>query len=320
MVQTDDRRDALPTDRAQATAEVGVVPGDPELVFRVRPACDQACLFCGADTRHEPIVAEPAALAAAYRAHPDRERCYVVLSGGEPTAGARLPEQVAAVVDAGARTVMVQTNGMRLSEPRVLDALAPYREQVFFLVSLHSHRADVSDLLTRSRGGHLRTLAGLDAALALGFRAWINHVLNTLNFFELERFVRFVRPRWPTLSQLVLSFVNPVHEAARRLWLVPPLEAVAPHLRAGLTACRDRSLAVAVSEVCGVPACLVRGFESTHDAFATGRPDIPSPASLPDTRAKGPRCADCRWNPGCLGVWKAYARRHGFDALVPVVS
>lgn len=318
-----------PRDRRAAARAVGLPPdGAGEALFRVQAACDQRCLFCSADPHRETVVRDPAALAAAVRGLSDAAGAPVVLSGGEPTLGARLPDQVDAVLAAGGRAVMIQTNGMRLSEPNLLDGLAPHRERVLFLVSLHSHRADVSDVLTRTRGGYERTLAGIDAALAMGFPVWVNHVLNALNVAEAEPFVRFLRERFPALSLLVVSFVNPTFRAAANPWLMPPLDAVGPPLRRALAAAEAIGLAVAVSEVCGVPLCVVRGHEAAHDAFVVAdRPPTGSrrPAAtaalprppLPPDRVKGPPCAACRWDARCLGVWEGYAARHGFAGLEP---
>jgi len=313
--------DGPPRDRRAATRELGLAsPAGGEVLFRVHAACDQRCLFCCADTTQEPLACEPQALAAAVGALPVPTSAPVVLSGGEPTLGPELPTQVAAVLAAGAAHVMIQTNGMRLTEPTLLDALHPFRDRLWFLVSLHSHRADVSDVLTRTRGGHTRTLAGIDAALATGFRVWVNHVLTTLNHFELEAFVRFVRQRFPELSLLVLSTVNPRHRAATNPWLMVPLDALAPNLRRGLAVAREVGLAVSVSEVCGVPLCVVRGYEEDHDAGGDAGPPSEGrlPVALPPERRKSAACAGCRHDARCLGLWSGYVARYGFAGIEPV--
>jgi pyruvate-formate lyase-activating enzyme len=245
-----------PRDRVEAARRVGLAPGLTETLFRLREDCDQSCLFCSADPALEPCLSGSAALSEALRARPAQERRLVVLSGGEPTLEPALAERVESVLAAGAGTVMVQSNAMGLSEPRLLDALRPFRERLLFLVSLHSHRPEVAEVLTRYRGSWERTLAGVDAALATGFTVWLNHVLNTLNFFDAEPFVRFVDERLPEVSLLLFSYVTPTYRAARNAWLLPPLDAVSPPLCQALERARERGLATAVSENCGVPASL----------------------------------------------------------------
>jgi pyruvate-formate lyase-activating enzyme len=313
-----------PRDRRAATRELGLASeAGGEVLFRVHAACDQRCLFCCADPATEPLVCEPAALAAAVATLPDPQSAPVVLSGGEPTLAPDLPDRVAAVLGAGAAHVMIQTNGMSLTEPALLDGLHPFRERLWFLVSLHSHRADVSDVITRTRGGHTRTLAGIEAALATGYRVWVNHVLTTLSHFELETFVRFVRERFPELSLLVLSTVNPRFRAAQNAWLMAPFDALGRHLRRGLAVAREVGLAVSVSEACGVPLCVVRGFEEAHDASAPGPDGRPAgearlPVALPPDRRKAPQCAGCRHDARCLGLWSGYVARFGFAGITPV--
>ena len=303
-----------PRDRVDAAARVRLSPGARELLLRVREKCDQNCLFCGADPKVEPTVQDPGKLARIVSERPPEDRALVVISGGEPTLDDELPDRVAAVAEAGAGTIMIQSNGMRLTEPALLDALLPYRDRMLFLVSLHAHHSDVADVISRYRGGWERTLAGIDAVLATGHTVWVNHVLNTLNFFDAAPFVAFLDERFPELSMLVFSFVTPTYRARRNAWLIPPLDAVSPHLVDALDEARRRGLATAVSENCGVPLCVVPGHEASHDAtYAT--PQGPRPPAL--GRTKPPACTRCRWNDRCTGVWEGYAARHGARGLVP---
>jgi hypothetical protein len=54
-----------------------------------------------------------------------------------------------------------------------------------------------------------------------------------------------------------------------------------------------------------------------------GRPDLPDSLCIslhtrhPD-RTKGPGCSDCVYDDRCIGVWRRYADRFGFDEFVPV--
>lgn len=302
----------------------------PAHIVRVGFRCNQACHFCFVSThlpaplpsRVEAAIDEISAL-----------RGILVLSGGEPTLDARLPEYVRRGKAHGACEVELQTNATRLQDPALCRALAVAGLDIAF-VSLHGATAATSDAVTSAPGTFVRTLAGLDQLRDTGIRTRINFVLCELNRHELPAFVTMVSERWPRAG-ITISFVGMSTDLVpREAWLVPRYRDVLPPLREAMALARARGLELGgFDSMCGLPLCLVPGDRT---AFLSLAPLAPGPSgghrhaspSDPDMEpdagggdgefVKPAPCAGCVLESRCFGLRRGYAQMYGWDELRPV--
>ena len=174
-------------------------------------------------------------------------------------------------------------------------------------VSLHSHRADVSDRITGVAGTHALTARGIDAALESGMSVITNFVINSLNLAEPPVYVGWLRDRFRgALSGRVFSFMAPVAAALNNLPLMPRIADALPPLRAALDDCLRAGEWVRIAGVCGLPLCVLGGYEQLSDEFEH-RPGV----TLADDRMKLDGCADCAHEQRCSGIWRRYVERYG---------
>jgi len=259
--------------------------------------------------------------AQALRAGPRGE---LTLSGGEPASDPRLPAIVAAARERGFRRFVLQTNGVYLARPRLLDELIGLGVRTF-LVSFHAHRPASYDKLTGSRGQYPRAVAGLTRLLgAEGCSVTVNVVVNAHNYRDLPELVDFIaalgKRRAGGRPGFYFSMLNEIGHQKVPSWTVA-LEDAAPFLRRAVERCRAAGLAVSRS-----------GGESSFPVCQLAQPARhASPRTLPQERvryaedftgeagavgrAKAPACRECPYDARCVGVPAPYARLYGLGAL-----
>lgn len=287
-------------------------PGAVEL--RLNLACNQACFFCNCDG-FAPNVLPNAAGAIDIAKQLGRQGTQsLVITGGEPTLNHALLDVARAARDGGVTQVMVQTNAVKLAEPGFAAALHDAGVVALF-VSLHSCHADVSDRITGVPATHVLTLQGMDAALENGMSVITNFVINGLNLQEPPTYVTWLRARFAgAIAGRVFSFMAPVAAALNHLALMPRIAEVLPPLRAALDECRRAQEWVRVAGVCGLPLCVLSGYEQDCDEAAN-----PFDVPLADDRMKLDSCTACIHERRCSGIWKCYVERYGAAEFVPII-
>jgi MoaA/NifB/PqqE/SkfB family radical SAM enzyme len=289
-----------------------------DLLIRTTFACNQRCAFCFVPMTGKGAAMDEIERALDAQARRSGPRGELTLSGGEPASDPRLPAIVAAARRRGFRRFVLQTNGVYLARPGLLEKLIGLGVKTY-LFSLHSHRPAAYDKITGSRGQYSRAVAGLTRLLrAPGCSVTVNVVVNAHNYRDLPGLVEFVsrlgRP------DFYFSMINEAGHQKVPSWTVA-LEEAAPFLRRAVARCREAGLAVSRS-----------GGESSFPACQFDEPSRhASPRVLPQDRvryaedfsgeagvvgrAKRPSCGECRYDSRCVGVPARYARLHGLAAL-----
>jgi MoaA/NifB/PqqE/SkfB family radical SAM enzyme len=279
--------------------------GLEEALVRVNFHCNQACDFCFVST-HLPSARGDVVERAIEQAAAEGKR--VVLTGGEPTLNARLPDYVrlASRLSAGRWPVEIQTNAVLLDDEKRVRILVEAGLGAAF-VSLHGSAPAISDPITHAPGTFARTVVGIDNLHRVGVKVVINFVICTANKDDLPSVVDLVGSRWPGVS-LNVSFIAPSTEVVpRESWLVPRYSDALPRVEEA----RLRALALGVSLVgfesmCGIPLCLVPPELSSAADEREIRPGADEGEFL---RAEA--CADCDLNTRCWGVRRGYASIYG---------
>ncbi len=293
-------------------AQITLDPSRYRLELRPTLACDHYCGFCNSvdHASTDNVMRGRKEILANLDEWERLTIMGVVISGGEPTLLADLPEVVEALTTRGF-SVELQTNGMAFADADYARWLAEVGlDQA--TISLHSHDAQTSDgSITLHEGGWARTVAGIDHALAQGIHVELSHVIHRANFGGFPDFVRFVHRRWGRRVPTRLAFVAPTGGAGAEVAQhVPPMEDVLPDLLAGLEIARRHDLPIVMVSYCGIPPCLLQ----PHEAFSeiTRRRVA---YELEDDHVKLPACTGCVYDSACPGLWRAYHETHGDPGL-----
>ena len=198
------------------------------------------------------------------------------------------------------------------------------------VVSVHGPDAKTHDAQTRSPGSFEQTLAGLAAVTRLRrehrFTLHTSTVVGRRNVARLAEIHALLRPFG--VDQYVFNVMQPLGRAEPIVELLMARydDVVAGFARflEGLPPPRPQTYLV------DLPLCTterlppeVRGYVEAAFFTAYG---ADGEAELRRTRVhkeqanreKRAECAACRYDAACLGVWRAYARAHGWGEFTPV--
>ncbi len=281
--------------------------------------CNNRCVFCAGPTLRHLRLGDLAGLderLRQIRAQGDR----VVLSGGEVTT---LPDPAALVARCralGFRHVALISNGRRLADPALAEALvdAGLREAC---ISVYDLRDEVHDALTRTPGSLRETLAGLRRLLALArggapLAVRVGIAVGAANHDGVAPLVRALASegvRHITLFDVVLS------ERYDEVLDHAVVRALAREL-AGDPGLRGCELLWR-----GFPLCVLAGLDGVraepHDVDSVVVDDAALQAYHDEFRAhfvRAEACATCREADRCPGVQRRYRDRLGEAHLRPL--
>ena len=327
----------------------------PAVEIKVTRRCNQRCIFCKSSSRLE-NYAKPAQM-------PDilerlaRKADFLTLSGGETCLDPWLEKHIEQARRAGFRKVEVQTNGLLMQDRDYVRGLLS-AGMTNALVSLHSHSEDVSDSITRCRGGFQGTLKGIETLLREGAGVTLCHVICSLNYRDVPGYVGFIDRRFPRSAMcLVFTLAIPTYRVRSRPRLMPGLSDLAPPLKQGLLMClasndafersalsRALDKAEAVTKRFftaggGLPGILRAGTTALSGGRLRAR--VISHCGIPLCMLEGcenyhdesapagsfpagydlfhpPACAPCKWRSNCSGIWRSYADVHGIEEVHPI--
>ena len=288
----------------------------------VTDLCNEKCSFCvvgsplftRSEVRDEDIW-------AFLREYANRGYTAVNLHGGEPTVYPRLLELLDYIRELGYTEVHVQTNGRRLHDRRVAEALAT-RGVTLAIISLHGAAAEIHDRLVSTPGGFAQTVSGIHHAKQVGMRVRTNIVVTEANLPTLAEYAELVHSL--KVDHVNVSNLHPVGSGyfsfAR---LAPNLSEVEP----AIAALVDRLAAAAIPVTLeGFPFCAV---PSLADLQLEARVrDVPLlwkghviksyDQFMDDGRIKHDECRQCIFVDRCGGVYKEYVEQRGWQGLRPV--
>ncbi len=284
---------------------------DTEAIVRVGFRCNQDCGFCwqGRDwpgpsrTMLEQWIDEMAAGGVRQ----------LMISGGEPTVYGELLDLVRHARAAGLQPFL-QTNAIRMAKPGYAQDLVAAGVHGL-TVSYHAGDSELSDLLTRAPGTHVRTEAGIRASLCAGLRVALNCVVGRRNLPHLPATAeRIVAEFLPLAAHgLAVSFSNPseAHDPADGDPVA--LDEVAGPLSACVRTLIGAGIPVQAVGSCGFPPCVLREV-----------PEMVVPLSLyrlaPEhfaSRRKPDVCAPCALHDACVGPRERDIKNFGSRGLVP---
>ena len=282
--------------------------------------CNLRCLGCRACEDNGERLATADALEVMRDARRD-DVPNLWIGGGEPTLHPELLALVARARALGFERVLLQTNGLRLSYPRFADALlAAGVTDVSFNVK--SHRAEVTDALTRSPGSHELLLAGI-ANVAGRLRVAADVLITRSTAPDLAETVRVFAERGvERFSLWLLSAADSTDPAVAAE--VPRLSDVSGFLAAASAVAREQAVELVSLHT---PPCTL---PSEHRArylparalrllvVDPSRRAFPLESSPFEGGSYPDGCARCGARAGCGGARSDYLALHGSAELIPI--
>jgi MoaA/NifB/PqqE/SkfB family radical SAM enzyme len=283
-----------------------------ECILRTNYRCNEDCLFCFVDTHCAGPSDDVIERSIETIKQSGKKISIISISGGEPTLNPRLEEFLDMLRDVNAAEVCLQTNAVLLSDPAMAARMAAVGVDSAF-VSLHSHDAVVSDLITGRHGAFHKTIQGIENLLAHGIFVYLSHVINSFNYATLPDFVDFVGANLKA-APIVFSFAAPHTDEIMLGGAIPRLSRVRGPLKSALDMCLDMKIPFSgLPGMCGLPLCIpgpnLRYFPDIH---------LVDQDSLQGVMHKNAGCSGCSLNRWCYGVRVLYVNKYGDAELEPV--
>ena len=173
--------------------------------IQVTRECNQNCRFCSNPANDKTITLRAAKkLVDKYLS---LKAAGVIFTGGEPTLYQHL-DKLISYAKSKNLPARITTNGQRAADYTYLNRLktAGLSHAHF---SIYSHKPEVHDYLTRTKGSLKNLFCAIKNAGRLGIRVDINVVINKLNSRHLHTLVETVTTRFPFVGHFVFNNMDP---------------------------------------------------------------------------------------------------------------
>lgn len=287
-------------------------PGEGRTLLRINGHCQMACAFCFVD-RTAPDIPLPTLIAELDRLA-ERHTDHVVFSGGEPTIHTELPALIGHAASLGYRTIEIQTNGVKCADADYARSLVA-AGLTKATVSLHSVDGARSDAITRMPNAYPKTIAGIHNLQALGVLTQLAHVITKENYRALPTFARGVLDEFAGGAEH-LSICFAIAQGISDLvysWVIPSFTDIEPFMREALDACLEAGVGFGgLIGQGGYPPCMLGGDMRYYEGVLT---KVYRSPDFDEQFYKADACAECSFDPYCIGVRRDYVRCYGDDEI-----
>ncbi len=277
--------------------------------FSVTDACNAHCVFCAQHVpRMTPDLRDDRVLSRLTELLEREQPAGVILGGGEPTLHPLLPEIVRRIRATGA-TAVLHTNGMRLGDPRYLQALVA-ADISGFRIGIFGHDAATAAEATRLPRAFELTAQGIDNALASGLPVELETPVNRPTQASLLPLAHLAVARWPSLTAYrFVPYRSREPEAPDALHVLP--SQVEGDLGKALSLLAAAGIAVRLASTEGFHPCAFRNVaKMTPLLTVEGARDASGRVHLPP-------CQGCALFGRCQGVERSLAAHLGDAAVTP---
>jgi len=260
----------------------------------------------------------------------------ILFTGGEPTLRDDLAEIIAYSENFNnLKSISIITNGARLANKKYLLELikADKNNIISFSVSLHSHRKDISEFITKSKGTFSKTIKGIENLINAFQRVSIYQVITAYNYKDILEFCYFLNKNYPQIKNIVFAYPFPYGKALINDDIYVPLDLLKPYFIKALKFLETNNYNVKIANCGQLPPCVLPGFEekvldsrffNTENVLGTiGKKhfqpyEYNNEKWIKRLKAKSDQCQDCILNVVCQGLWKKYIDLFGFRGIQPV--
>ena len=260
----------------------------------------------------------------------------IVFTGGEPTLRDDLPEIIEYAEQFNIlHSISIITNGVRLSNKKYLNMLieADKKNKMGFCVSLHSHKEEVSELLTNTKGTFKKTISGIENIIKKGKRLSIYQVITSKNYKDILEFAKFLNEKYPEVKDITFAYPFPQGNALLNDWIYVKLSSLKPYLLRALEFLEKKNYKISIATCGQFPLCTIPGFEekilsplSQSEENISGvvgeksfhEFEMASKEWINQYKGKSKECEKCILNKYCQGFWKKYTDLFGFDGIQPI--
>ena len=262
----------------------------------------------------------------------------IVFTGGEPTLRKDLPSIIKYAEGFDKlKSISIITNGTVLANKDYLDKLicADKDKKVSFCFSLHSHKKDISELLTSSKNTFNKTILGIENVINKKRKVSIYQVITSRNYKDLLGFSKFLNKRYPEIKDITFAYPFPQGNALLNKWIYVKLSNLRSYFLKALKFLEKKGYVINIAACGQFPLCAISGFEEKVILPLTDSEEnisgvvgektfhefeMASDEWVNQYKGKSKECQKCILNKYCQGFWKEYMELFGFDGIKPVTQ
>jgi MoaA/NifB/PqqE/SkfB family radical SAM enzyme len=281
--------------------------------FTVGYSCNSNCRFCSISSDCRSLNKNTfEAVADIYRAKKERFKL-LGFGGGEPTIRKDIIKLVKLAKNLKFETIRIQTNAIMLSYRAFCEEIVKAGAN-FFKLSVHGHRAEIHDYLTRIPGSFNMVIKAIDNLRSLGIRVEANIVVNKINYRFLPQYVSFFADKG--ISSFCIIFPQYTGNMAENVESIGvSIREAVPYIYEALDLFKTLELDKCL--VFNIPYCYMQGYEdfvvekynmkvvTPRLVVEDGDEDVKA------AKVKLKVCQNCKYNSYCSGIWKSYLKFYG---------
>lgn len=291
--------------------------------IQITRKCNRKCAFCS-----NPPVEDELTFSEAKKQidnYAKKGVNEIIFTGGEPTINDCLPELIKYCQSIGMACRII-TNAQKLARLGYAEQLADAGLE-HAMISIYSHKKEIEEKLTKTKGSYEKTLHGIKNALECINCVNLNITINSLNCRELHETIRFLAEKFPKIQHYVFNNLDPTGRALKNKWAVPKLVDLELSLQKTLEYLDEQGKTFRVERV---PLCYMQGFEQYSTETRQIVKDQAYRCLFLDKKGRELReikifyylkdecCKLCRLNEICAGLNPRYTQIYGFAELFPV--
>ena len=289
------------------------------VTINLESTCNQNCVFCQRnrfyDRLKSPTTAEVKRL---MRTSKDRSGIQFI-GGGEPTMREDLSELIGYAREQGFKDIILETNGVKLSDPVYLSSLKN-AGLTHCAVSLHSHIEKISDLITGAPGTFRKTLEALNnlSREEIGVSSLL-FTINSLNSGSMREFLDFIKQNFPSIKTISFCFLRPIMDDGTSRRCTPKFSDIELEVYNAIEYGKKLEFRISMGII---PLCYLPGHEnlsaSTNILFRKDKKSFDRDIIHPEENSKVECCKLCYLNELCTGISKSYLSIYGDTEFYPL--
>ncbi len=282
------------------------------MLLPITRKCNQKCLFCSVGDWKDLVKIPTSREFLKWLIYQTKDG--LTVSGGEPSLSPNF-FWVLEYARRGSIPVELQTNALTLASRSFADRVVGEGVESFS-VNFPSHVPEINDKLTQVRGSFKKRMSGLGNLQRHGVKICLTHVICSLNYKHLEKFVDFVRKNFSAESTFIqFSFLKIMGYAKKNRQIILPYRDAVPYFLPALAKCEEAGISFVVDNM---PICNFKEYKEHHVDFQKISSGEKLTYSLYE-RKKIKGCSGCRLSSRCCGVDEDYLKFFGKrDAVCPV--
>lgn len=278
------------------------------VILPITNQCNQNCLFCSAKGRKDELGKKN------FLQVINRAKDNLVISGGEPT----LSTDLFWVIKKAKKKnlfIELQTNGATLCYKELAIKLVKLGVDLFN-VNFPTHLSSVYDRITQTKGLFKKKMEGIRNLQKERRDLRLTHVINALNYKDLEDFVNFINQNFSKVKYIQFSFIKIQGLAKKNPQILISYQKAQPYLLMAFKKCQELNIGFITDHI---PPCYLGDFKEYHIDYQKITRGQKLEYSLRE-KTKLKECANCKWSSYCCGVRRDYLKFFGQEARVKPIG